>query len=196
MPTNHNPVTNAIADAAERLGARGTFSAPDVARAAIEALTRNSNWTVIRDALILNCVTQAAQRHITRRIRRTDPRQGWLALPEYERIPQLLEIEGEFLDVNEATLEQYRESAEQLAARIRSYKFPRRAEKKLKRDKETLKQMRTLDRQVAPLMAGDPQMRLRDGIAAFERLGGRTVESRKTRASKGGKAKNRATKNQ
>ena len=196
---NTTKLADAIAEAEKRLAAGGLFAASDVARSAIDALARENQreWAAMRDELVLALITATAQRRMTARAFRTgDPRQGWLELPEYARIPQLLEIGEGFLNVNEATLDQYRESEAELRDRIRSYNYPRRSQEKLKRDKETLAQMRKLDKRVSPLMAGAPEMKIRDGIAAFELLGGRTVASRKSRASKGGIAKSRATKNQ
>jgi hypothetical protein len=160
---NTTKLADAIGEAEKRLAARGLFGASDVARSAIEALARENprEWAAMRDELVLALITATAQRRMTARaFRTTDSRQGWLELPEYARIPQLLEIGAGFLDVNEATLEQYRESEAELRARIRSYHYPRRSEEKLKRDKETLAQMRKLDKSVSPLMAGAPEMKM------------------------------------
>jgi len=177
-------LSEAIEEAQLKLAAKGPFTAVDIARSVIDALEGDPDWPTVRDELVLGIVTVAAQRRITRTIASSDPRQGWLALPEYEHVPQLIEVGGGFMDVNEVTLEQYRESEAQLRLRIRSYGYPRRSEEKLKRDRQALAQMRRLERSVAPLMAGDPLMKMRDAIAAFEQLGGHLLASRKARGSK------------
>jgi hypothetical protein len=150
----------------------GVFTAASCAQSAIEALALEDpgEWAIQRDQIVLDSATVAAQRSIQRALRqtaKTDPRQGYLDFPGYERIPQLIEIEGAVVELERATLKQYRESNAALATRIRSYAYPRRSDAKLKRDKAQLTQRRKLDRRVSPLMAGYPEMTMGPAIKMY-----------------------------
>lgn len=149
-----------------RLATEGAAKASDIACSVMVglALEDPDGWAEIRDEIVLRHLSGMAQRLISHEARATDTRQGWLAMPEYQRVPQWIEVAEGFLDVNEATLAEYREAEAQLRERIRSYTYPRRSEQKLKRDKETLAQMRKMDRNVAPLMAGAPEMKMGPAI--------------------------------
>lgn len=156
-------IEEAMEWAETRLLASGRpFSAFDVGLLAAGKVASEDpeEWAVFRLATALEAYVGIAQRRLARAVRLPDDRQGLLAFPEYSRIPQLIEVEGGVVDINESTLEQYRESTQALASRIKSYDYPRRSNEKLKRDKEELAQRRRLDKNVAPLMAGNPEMKV------------------------------------
>jgi hypothetical protein len=188
----------AIDETLQRKRSSGVFDAAGCACTVAEvlALEDPEQWALIRDQLAVESIAATISRRLQRMVDKTDSRQGVLALPEFQRVPQLIKVEGGVADIREVTLEQYRESEAELRARIKSYAYPRRSPLKLKRDKEQLSSMTKLDRRVAPLMAGALDSKMGVGMEAYERLGGRTVESRKARASKGGTAKSQRTKNQ
>lgn len=194
IQNNAKTLADAIDEARMRLAAKGPVSPADVACSVMQglALEDPDRWAAIRDALILEFLTSASHRRMTRAVGAVDPRQGLLAFPEYSRVPQLIEVEGGFVDLNEATLEQYRESTAALSARIRSYAYPRRSDAMLKRDREQLAQRRRLDKGVTPLMAGAPEMKMGPAIqmhlASLE-----TPKAKRNR--KGGKARQRSNAN-
>jgi hypothetical protein len=130
--------------------------AGDPARA-VESLSPEA-----RDAIVLDLANAIAHRRVSRP--QADARQGWLALPEYEKVPQFIRVGNEFVDTNEATILQLRETESDLRKRIRSYLYPRRSEAKLKRDRETLRQLSKTDKQAAPFTVGAPEMKIGPAI--------------------------------
>ena len=102
--------------------------------------------------------TRIVRRRIERSIEVRDTRQGWLALPEFEHVPHFIKIGGGWIDINRASLEQYRESKAALQARIESYNYARRSQEKAKRDKKTLKEMDRVERIATSYFATDPTM--------------------------------------
>ena len=145
------------------LVARGLpFTPYDTALVAAVLLSREDpdEWAAICLAGGLNYVSGMVQRRTARALRPVDDRQGLLAFPEYARVPQVIEVEGGFIDLNESTLEQYDNSTAALENRIKSYDYPRRSEAKLKRDKEQLSQRLKLRKKVATYFAGDPEMKM------------------------------------
>lgn len=120
-----------------------------------------------------------------------------LARKGYERVNATVKVEGRPVEIGKATAEQKRKSTKDLEALVKTYGRPRVSPEKLKEHKATLAQNRKFDRKVIPLTAGDKQMELGFAMEAFEA----TLETPRAKhyqaiASKGGKAKNRATKNQ
>ena len=172
MTGKRNILTDAIAETLARKVAEGGPLVPlEIVRVAIQgvASAKPEQWAEFRDDYVLVGSAATLERQLQRQVEQPDPdpRQGWLALPEYQHVPQLIEAEAGFVDVNEATLEQYRESETKLAARIHSYDYPRRAPKSLKRDKQALAQMRKVDKRVSPLMAGNPEMKMGRAIEIY-----------------------------
>jgi hypothetical protein len=155
-------LTGAVTAAQNRIAPDGPFTPLQVAQAAIETMQRDwPEWTAIRDAIVTHAVTVVARRSISRAIQAADSRQGWLALPEYSQVPSLIEVAaGTVIDIHEATLEQYRAARDLIQSRIKDYDYPRRALAKLKSDKQTVAQMKKLDRRVAGYFANAPAMRM------------------------------------
>jgi hypothetical protein len=146
----------------------GVFDAAGCACTVIEglALENPEEWALLRDQVAADAITARIQRRLQRLVNKTDVRQGILALPGFQRVPQLIKVDGGIADIREVTLEQYRESEEELRARIKSYSYARRSSDKLKRDKEQLAHMTKLDRRVAPLM-GDVKEKMGVGMDAY-----------------------------
>lgn len=141
------------------------------------------DWPDIRDTLALERVANMLARRI-RRAAMPDDGQLWLALPEYDHIPQIVTFGSRVLDLNEATLEQYREYRDALKASLK------RAGTKAKQHRETLAQVKRLERDVAQYFAGNDAMTI--GLAI--QLHHASLETPKVkRWSAGGKAKNRST---
>src|ERR1039458_8530040 len=191
-------LVQAIEQAWQRRPAAAVFNSMDMASSVMRgiALADAEQAATIRDQLALESIAGTIERRIVRALEKSDSRQGWLALPEFQHVPHFIKVEGGLLDINEATLEQYRETKEEIRARIKAYAYPRRSAENLKRDKQTLAEMSKRDRQVAPLMAGDPEMKMREGVHAFEGLGGHRIKARRERATKGAHAPNTRRKNQ
>ena len=153
-------LANAIEEAQKRLAADGVFASSDVASSLIQTLSTETpdKWAEMRDEIVLNWITRIVGRRIERSIEVRDTRQGWLALPEFEHVPHFIKIGGGWIDINRASLEQYRESKAALQARIESYNYARRSQEKAKRDKKTLKEMDRVERIATSYFATDPTM--------------------------------------
>lgn len=153
-------LANAIEEAQKRLAADGVFASSDVASSLITTLSTETpdKWAEMRDEIVLNWITRIVRRRIERSIEVRDTRQGWLALPEFEHVPHFIKIGGGWIDINRASLEQYRESKAALQARIESYNYARRSQEKAKRDKKTLKEMERVERIAAKYFADNPTM--------------------------------------
>jgi hypothetical protein len=91
-------------------------------------------------------------------------------------------VEGGIADVREVTLEQFSQSEAELSARIKAYAYPRRSSEKLKRDKETLRHMRKLDRNVTPLIP--PRMKVGLGMDLHEKALQRPARKQRKAAAK------------
>jgi hypothetical protein len=89
----------------------------------------------------------------------TDPRQGWLALPEYADIPAA---------VANDSLEELRDRIRTLKRQIRSYDYDRRIEDGLKADKRRLRALQKLEANIAPYFAGDPRMTVTNAVELYE----------------------------
>jgi hypothetical protein len=155
-------LANAIQASQKRLAEHGAFTPLQVAQGAIETMARDEpEWPALRDAIVTHAITVAARRSIVRAMQAVDPRQGWLALAEYSQVPALIEVgPGTVIDIHEATLEQYRAARDLIQSRIKDYDYPRRALAKLKSDKQTVAQMKKLDRNVAGYFSNAPGMRM------------------------------------
>jgi hypothetical protein len=135
----------------------------EVARDLIAGLAaaEEEKLNALRDRVFLYFTETSVRRSMRRAISRTDPRQAWLALPEYEHIPQFIKLEdGLLVRVTDASLKQFRESETELRNRIKSYDYPRRSKEKLKRDKQVLREMRNADRNAAGYFVGDEAMKM------------------------------------
>jgi hypothetical protein len=167
---------------------------------AILAREDPAEWAAICLAAGLNYMAGLFQRRVARAVRPPDTRQGLLAFPEYSHVPEVIEVDGALQRLGESTLAEYRASTEALRTRLKSYSYPRVSNARLSREKKELAQRDKLDRQIAPLMGGDIEMKMREGFAAFERLGGSAPAARKQHAIKARKsqleAKRPPTKNQ
>jgi len=194
---NRKKLAAAIDEAVRSLAARGTpFTSTDVAcRVTLGLAIENpGRVAALRDQITLESVAATSQRAMRRAVEKApDERQGWLALPEYEHVPKLIKAGDAWIDVNRSSLEQYRAAIVELAVRIDSYDYARRAEGKRKKDRKTLTQMRHQERNMAGYFAGDPGMTVGRAMELYQ-------ASLKTPAmarwSKGGKAKAARTKNQ
>jgi hypothetical protein len=163
-------LANAIEEAQKRLAADGVFASSDVASSLIRTLSSETpdKWAEMRDEIVLNWITRIVRRRIERSIEMRDTRQGWLALPEFEHVPHFIKIGGRWVDINRASLEQYRESKAALQARIESYNYARRSQEKAKRDKKTLKEMERVERISAKYFADDPTMTMGRAIQLYQ----------------------------
>jgi hypothetical protein len=104
-----------------------------------------------------------------RAIAKHDARQGWLDLPKFEHIPEMLEMRGGvFKRTLEMPLDEYRDCLAVLEERLDSYKPARRSVVKEKEDRRVVREMRGLVRELAPYFAKDVGMTV-----------GRAVELRK-----------------
>lgn len=107
--------------------------------------------------IVLEYVCKIA-RHL-RRKRPEDPRQGWLGLPEYEHIP---------VAVADDSLEELRARIVQMERRIKQYDYMRRALEKRKGDERQLRDMKRLEKTVAPYFVGHPKMTVSRAVLAHQ----------------------------
>ena len=119
----------------------------------------------------------STQRVLLRRPLAADPRQGWLALPEYQHVPP---------EVAHETMEQLGTRIANLEKRISSYDYPRRSLEKKKADLAELRELKRIRRQITRPVAGAPEM----SIDAAMEIRARYEETpRAKRDRKGGKAR-------
>jgi len=172
-------LSDAIDETIERLRAKGGIITADGCASSLIDTLQPGQWR----EMALHSIASTVHRRFQRLVDKTDERQGWLP-----GVPQFIKVTDGVLANDDATLEQYRESEAELAARIKSYDYPRRSPEKLKRDKRTLAAMRKQDRRFAPFMAGEPEMRMGRARELYQA----SLETpRALRDRKGGKAKNR-----
>jgi hypothetical protein len=185
----------AIRDAWQERASKGQIVvAGEVADTVMKGLAalNAEQWCDIRDQIVLDSITHMVSNTVRQVIASANPAQPWLPLPEFEHIPQFVQLDGGSLDLVNATLEQYRKYQAALDTKIRSYGYARRTEARAKQDRLELKEMRRLDRVLAPYFAGNPAMTM--GRAAKlhqEYLESPVVQRNRRLASAGGKAKNR-----
>jgi hypothetical protein len=151
-------LADAISSVQARVAAKGTFNSPDVAKAVIKQLSTETpdEWAAIRDELVWGSITRAVRKRIDKSIEADDSRQGWLALPEFEHIPQFIKIGSGWIDVNQSSLEQFQMAKSALKSRMESYDYARRSEKKAKADRKRLKEMERTEQSTAKYFAADP----------------------------------------
>jgi hypothetical protein len=146
--------------------------APVVWFAAAQILAQEdpAEWAAICLAAGFDLIARAEARVVNARAPLApDTRQGLLTFPEYREVPEVIEVGGALQELGESTLAQYRESTEVLRARVKSYTYPRVSSATMTQAKKELAQRDKLDSRISPLMAGDPEMKMREGFAAFER---------------------------
>lgn len=154
-----------------------------------------NHWEEIQAHMVMDVVTSMYERRLQTRLRkqvkaeaRADARQGLLALPGFNLVSPWVKLDSGIAPLNKVTTKQHRESVEERAARIKASSYPRWSEDRMKREKAALAQERKLDRKIAPLTAGAPDMEMGRAMELFQAK----LETPKVkRWSKGGKAKNR-----
>jgi len=153
-------LADAIAEVQSQIAAKGTFNSSDVANAVIKKLSNETpdQWAAIRDQLVMESITRTVRRQIDRSIEVSDTRQGWLALPDFEHVPQFIKIASGWIGVNQSSLEQLQMAKAALKARIESYNYARRSEEKAKADKKRLKEMERTEQSTARYFAEDATM--------------------------------------
>jgi hypothetical protein len=125
---------------------------------------------------------------IVRKKLESEPRQGWLSLPEYAHVPQVLKVEAGFVPTDDASPEQYAESLEEAEARLRAWLLPRVSAENLKLQRQKIREMKKARRGAALQYAGAPEMSIGQAMA----LHLANLESpRAKRDRKGGKARQR-----
>jgi hypothetical protein len=157
-----------------------------------EARESDPEWAGAQAQVFWGMLTRMYEQNGDRIVRKkfeSDPRQGWLALPEYAHVPQVLKVEDGFLPVNEAMPEQFDESLEGAEALLRGWLYVRIKPERLKLQRAKIREMRKARRNAARQYAGAEGMTMGDAMT----LHLATLETPKVkRWSKGGKAKNRS----
>lgn len=131
------------------------IEATPTARSAEIAQSIIARHRAVIEAWNLSNLTAAIDRALQRRRRverEANPRQGWLPVPEFEKFQNIP------AEVQEDTLEQYREAIAALERKIKFYANPRRSEKADAADKRQLREMKKLEPLIAPFFAGDSTM--------------------------------------
>jgi hypothetical protein len=162
--------SGAVRDAWEAKAREGNVVvAANVADTIIKELAADNprKWNALRDQFVHDSVTHAVTLAARRVIAASNPRQPWLPLPEFEHIPQFVQLDGGALDLKHATLEQYRACTKILEKKIREYAYSRRADEQLERDKLELRERRRLEPHIAPYFAGDPTMTVGKATALY-----------------------------
>ncbi len=165
------------------------FVAADIARSVIRRLAvEDPEWETTRDGIVLESITALVDREERKAKDATESLVAWLPFPEFQHISA---------EVRHDTLETYRERITTLEARIKSYKYPRRSDEKVKLDKRELREMKRLEPKITPFCAGDPAMTVGRAVELYQKSLQTPIAARNRRlASKGGQAKNRRTANQ
>jgi hypothetical protein len=95
----------------------------------------------------------------------SNPRQGWLALPQYAHVPQVLKVEAGFVPTDEASPEQYTESLEEAETQLRDWLQPRISEENLKAHRRKIREMKKARAGAARQYAGAPEMTMGQAMA-------------------------------
>jgi hypothetical protein len=138
-----------VIDALQAVG----LDTPDV-----EAIVARQLDASMCDRIVILYVAKVA-RQLRDRRRDTDPRQGWLALPEYENIPS---------ECADESLVQLKARIAQLERRIHDYDYARRAAEGLKRDKQQLRDLKKLEARITPFFAGDPSITVTRAVLLYQ----------------------------
>lgn len=127
------------------------FVAINIGRAAVQALGVENMELVIamRMEALDDLAGDIAKQAENRDIAASESATGWLPYAEAEHIRAA---------VRNDSLERFRERMDALDKRIESYAYARRADEKLERDKQELREMRALDPHISPFFADDPTM--------------------------------------
>lgn len=137
-----------IMDALRREG----LDSPDVDEVVAGQLDQEARGRIVRGYV-------AAVHRILDHHRPADPRQGWLALPEYEHIP--VAAAGD-------SLQGLRSRIARLEKRIKNYDYARRSPEKLKADKQELRALKRLEVKVVPYFAGAPTLTLDEAVPLLQ----------------------------
>jgi hypothetical protein len=138
-----------VIDALQDLG----LDTPEVESIVAKGLAEN-----VRDWIVLSYAGKIA-RQLRGHRPNTTPRQGWLALPEYQDTP---------CECADDSLEQLKARIIRLERRIRDYDYARRAAEGLKRDKQQLRGLKKLEIRIAPFFAKDPAMTVTRAVLMYE----------------------------
>ncbi|HYP08411.1 MAG TPA: hypothetical protein VER03_19410 [Bryobacteraceae bacterium] len=196
MSDTSKTLVDAIRATTELQGDGILFEATDIAQAVIMRLATDSakEWLELRDTIVMKVIVNAVRHEMRRTIARTDARQQALPLEGFEHVPQFIELDGAWVNLRSATLEQYRRYRTSFEAKLSSYNYARRSEARMKRDKETLREMLRLDRKLAPYFAGNPDMTIGQATELhLADLNTPKAEHNRTIAKSGGSAKRRRT---
>lgn len=123
----------------------------------------------------LGDVRAKIQRRLQQRVKaeaRADARQGVLALPGFNLVSPWVKLEDRIVPLNKVTVKQHRDSVKDRETRIKRMEYPRWSEDRMKNEKAALVQERKLDRKVAPLTAGDPEMEMGRAMQLFDQFTG------------------------
>lgn len=155
--------------------------------------TDMAGWLTTQAQIIWGLITARYQRKADRRIRKkfeSDPRQGWLALPDFAHVPQVLKVETGYVPTNEAALEQYDESLEDLVALRRGYLTPRITDENLRLLNLRIREMKKARRGAARQLAGAPEMKMGEAMALYvATLGTEATKQRRKAAKRATKAR-------
>jgi hypothetical protein len=114
-------------------------------------------WTLAN----LTAVIDRAFQRFRRIERAANPEQAWLPLPEFEGFQHIP------AEVQEDTLEQYRENIAALERKIKFYANPRRSAHADKADRQQLREMKRLEPLITPFFAGDPTMTVGHAVELY-----------------------------
>jgi hypothetical protein len=138
-----------IIDALQNAG----LNTPDVESAVARGLKET-----VRDWIVVSYVAKIARQLRSRR-HKANPRQGWLALPEYQHVP---------VECADDSLEELRGRIARLKKRIRGYGYVRRELNNLKADKLELRDLEKLEKAVTPYFVGTPGMTVTRAVLLHE----------------------------
>jgi hypothetical protein len=142
------PMRQVVSDALQAAG----LDTPDV-----EALVARNLDSETRNWIVLAYVHA-----VSRRLKDDgtgDPRQGWLTLPEYAHVP--VQAAGDNLD-------DLRTRIRALEKRIRGYANDRRKPEKLKEDRRQLRELKQLEKNVAPVLAARADLTVDGAVRVYE----------------------------
>jgi hypothetical protein len=154
-------LANVIRDALSAARRIGRPIEPEViVEAVIKKLAAENagSWAAIRDEIVTTAIARLVADAMRKAIEADESPQAWLPFPQYEKLPPIIQLGREAIDLRHANLDEFRRCEMVLAKKIRSYSYARRADANVKREEEELKELRHLLRVLTPYFAGDPTM--------------------------------------
>ena len=158
-PDLRERLNTAVTNICDGMRKAGIFHTEEAVNSVFDGLSRDTLAALAEEGSKI-IIRQNVRTAMRRDVRVANSETGWLpGFDDYQTLPHFIEIEGgSYIDIRNATLEEYRVAKEKLEKRVDAFRYPRRTQAKKKRDEKALREMRKLEGEVSDYFAGNPKM--------------------------------------